>query len=143
MPNALELRFSQRCLESGDTDRSLSDIQEHSISKGKDVLRCCLKLLPKTIVGQALVAKEADCEHKHLSTLAMIWAAEVKDRDKQLCEMLIEEELTKYAISAAEVSILQKVLVGHSVEELEAAMDSHNAVTYLPTYRTAHGDNAP
>lgn len=28
MPNALELRFSQRCLDSGETDISLSDIQE-------------------------------------------------------------------------------------------------------------------
>ena len=46
--------------------------------------------------------------------------------------MLIEDELAKYAISAAETSVLQKVLVGHSVEELEAATDfcvgaySHN-----------------
>lgn len=91
--------------------------------QGKEILKRCLKLLPKTIVGQALVAKEADCEHKRLSALAMVWAAEARDRDKQLREMLIEDELAKYAISAAETSVLQKVLVGHSVEELEAATD--------------------
>jgi len=28
LPNALELRFSRRCLESGETDMSLADIQE-------------------------------------------------------------------------------------------------------------------
>ncbi|KAG2113243.1 hypothetical protein BD769DRAFT_1391689 [Suillus cothurnatus] len=108
----------KRCLESGETDMSLADIQE-----GKDILACCLKLMPRSIVGQALIAKEADCKYKCLSTLAMAWAAEARAQDKQLHEMLIEEELAKYAVSAVEASILQRVLVGRSVEELDADVD--------------------
>ncbi|KAG1756195.1 uncharacterized protein EDB91DRAFT_1241295 [Suillus paluster] len=98
LPNALELRFSQRCLEPGETDISLADIQE-----GKDILMCCLKLMPKNIVNQALIAKEADCEYKCLSALALVWVAEAKAQDKQLHEMPIEEELAKYAELDADV----------------------------------------
>ncbi|KAG2335866.1 hypothetical protein BDR05DRAFT_953762 [Suillus weaverae] len=101
LPNTLELWFSQRCLESGETDVSLTDIQE-----GKDILMHCLKLMPKKVVDQALVTKEADCEHKHLSALAMAWVVEARAQDKQLHEMLIEDELARYAISAAEATIL-------------------------------------
>jgi hypothetical protein len=79
--------------------------------------------MPRSIVGQALIAKEADCEYKRLSTLAMAWAAEARAQDKQLHEMLIKEELAKYAVSAAEASILRRVLVGRSVEELDADVD--------------------
>ncbi|KAG2124732.1 hypothetical protein BD769DRAFT_1388674 [Suillus cothurnatus] len=111
-------KFSRRCLESGETDMSLANIQE-----GKDILAHCLKLMPKNIVGQALIAKEADCEYKRLSSLAMAWAAEARAQDKQVHEMLLEEELAKYAVSATEATILQRVLVGHSVEELNADVD--------------------
>lgn len=79
--------------------------------------------MPKKIVGQALVAKEADCEYKHLSALAMAWVAEARAQDKQLREMLVEDELARYAVSAAEASILRRVLIGRSVEELNANLD--------------------
>ncbi|KAG1802387.1 uncharacterized protein BJ212DRAFT_1487397 [Suillus subaureus] len=127
LPNALKLQFSRRCLESGKTDMSLADIQE-----GKDILMQCLKLMPKNIISQALIAKEADCKYKCLCTLAMAWVAEVRAQDKQLHEMLIKEEFAKYAVSITETSILWRVLVGCSVEELDADADfcigaySHN-----------------
>ncbi|KAG1829883.1 hypothetical protein EV424DRAFT_1344033 [Suillus variegatus] len=129
LPNTLELRFSRRCLESGETDMSLMDIQE-STYQGKDILTHCLKLMPKKIVGQALVAKEADCEYKHLSALAMAWVAEARAQDKQLREMLVEDKLARYAVSAAEASILRRIegaasCLSEAEEELHADSASH------------------
>ncbi|KAG1814162.1 hypothetical protein EV424DRAFT_1348879 [Suillus variegatus] len=129
LPNTLELRFSQRCLESGETDMSLMDIRE-STYQGKDILMHCLKLMPKKIVGQALIAKEADCEYKHLSALAMAWVAEARAQDKQLHEMLVEDELARYAVSTAEASILQRIqgaasCLSEAEEELHADSASH------------------
>ncbi|KAG1726170.1 uncharacterized protein EDB91DRAFT_1254429 [Suillus paluster] len=74
--------------------------------------------LPETHAQEHL-----DCEYKCLSALALVWAAEAKAQDKQLHEMLVEEELAKYAVSAAEASIFRRVLVGRSVEELDADVD--------------------
>ncbi|KAG1779368.1 hypothetical protein EV702DRAFT_1195331 [Suillus placidus] len=127
MPNALELRFFRRCLESGDNDMSLADIQE-----GKEIIQDCLKRLSKKIVAQAVAAKEADCESKHMAVLGTAWAVEVKDRYQALLEMIVEEEVERYTISSKEATFLQGFLVGCGREDLEVAKDfnvgahSHN-----------------
>ncbi|KAG1724458.1 uncharacterized protein EDB91DRAFT_1087469 [Suillus paluster] len=62
------------CLESGDNDMSLADIEE-----GKDILMDSLKRLSKKTITQAVAANEADCESKRMAVLGMAWVVEAKD----------------------------------------------------------------
>ncbi|KAG1725230.1 hypothetical protein EDD22DRAFT_961671 [Suillus occidentalis] len=131
VPNALELRFFRRCLESGDNDMSLADIQA-----GKDIFEDCLKRLSHKIVAQAVAAKEADCESKRMAVLGTAWAVEAKDRFQVLLEMIVEEEVERYTISSKEATFLRGFLVGCSKEDLEVAKDfavgahSHNSRSF-------------
>ncbi|KAG1893295.1 uncharacterized protein F5891DRAFT_986041 [Suillus fuscotomentosus] len=131
VPNALELRFFRRCLESGDNDMSLADIQA-----GKDILQDCLKRLSKKALTQAVAAKEADCESKRMAVLGTAWAVEAKDRYQALLEMIVEEEVERYTISSKEATFLRTFLVGCSREDLEVAKDfdvgahSHNSRSF-------------
>ncbi|KAG1734378.1 uncharacterized protein EDB91DRAFT_1250891 [Suillus paluster] len=114
VPNALELRFFRRCLESGDNDMSLADIKVKTIT-------------------QAVAVKEADCESKRMAVLGTAWAVEAKDQYQALLEMIVQEELERYTISAKEAAVLQSFLVGCSWEDFEVAKDfdvgahSHNS----------------
>ncbi|KAG1893120.1 uncharacterized protein F5891DRAFT_1196852 [Suillus fuscotomentosus] len=130
VPNALELRFFQRCLKSGDNDMSVADIEG-----GKDILKDCLKCLSQTLISQAVSAKEADCEAKCMAVLGTAWAVEAKDRYQSLLEMIVEEELERYTIDAKEAAFLRKYLVGHSKEDLEVAKD-FDVGAYSHNYRS-------
>ncbi|KAG1796907.1 hypothetical protein EV424DRAFT_1546788 [Suillus variegatus] len=130
VPNALELRFFRRCLESGDNDMSVADVEG-----GKSILEDCLKRLSQTVIAQAVAAKEADCEAKRMAVLGMAWAVEAKDRYQTLLEMIVQEEVETYTIDAKEAAFLRRYLVGRSREDLEVAKD-FDVGAYSHNYRS-------
>ncbi|KAG1791264.1 uncharacterized protein HD556DRAFT_1445532 [Suillus plorans] len=130
VPNALELRFFRRCLESGDNDMSVADVEG-----GKSILEDCLKRLSQTVIAQAVAAKEADCEAKRMAVLGTAWAVEAKNRYQTLLEMIVQEEVETYTIDAKEAAFLRRYLVGRSREDLEVAKD-FDVGAYSHNYRS-------
>ena len=91
--------------------------------------------LSEKAMHQALEAREADCESKHLWALSTAWEIEASDRHKQFLLTLHKEEMEHFNWTADEVSFFEKVVERCSMKECEDNLD-FNIGAYIQDLKT-------
>ncbi|KAI9573717.1 hypothetical protein HD554DRAFT_2035454 [Boletus coccyginus] len=118
-PSTLELQFTEKSLGRVDSSEiTLEDTQE-----GRSIFLHGLASLSDQAMSQALEARQADHESKHLRALSMAWEIEASDQHRRFLLTLHKEETSHYTLAANEVTFFEGVLEQCLLKELENDVD--------------------